>query len=201
MRVLVGCEFSGTVGAAFQEAGHKVLTCDLRETERPDVPHYQGDLFDLIDGPAVWDLMVAHPPCTYLSGSGARWLSQTPALPRPGVLYGAARREAQRDAVAFVRRVMDAPIERIAVENPVGMLSSLYRPADQYVQPWEYGHGEIKRTGLWLKGLPKLIPTDIVVGREARVHRMAPGPDRERERSRFFPGIARAMAQQWGDLS
>lgn len=197
MRVLVGCEHSGTVGAAFQAAGHTVLTCDFLPSERDDVPHYRGDVFAAI-GLFRPDLMIAHPPCTYLSGSGARWLTQTPARPRPGVLYGAERREAQRDAVEFVRRLLDADVARIAVENPVGMLSSLYRPADQYVQPWQFGHGEIKKTGFWLKNLPPLTPTNIVAGREARVHRMPPGPDRWRERSRTYPGIAEAMAQQWG---
>lgn len=199
VRVLVGCEFSGTVGAAFLERGHDVMTCDLRRTERDDVPHYQGDVFNAL---RFWrpTLLIAHPPCTYLSGSGARWLTQTPAKPRPGVLYGEARQQAQRDAVDFVRRLLDAPVQRIAVENPVGMLSSLYRPADQYVQPWQFGHGEIKKTGLWLKNLPKLQPTDVVAGREARVHRMPPGPDRERERSRTYQGIAAAMADQWGGL-
>lgn len=195
MRVLVACEFSGAVRDAFIRHGHDAMSCDLLPTEVAG-PHYEGDVFDIIgDG---WDLMVAHPPCTYLSGSGARWLTQVPANPKPGVLYGEARQEAQRQALAFVRALLEADIPRIALENPVSVISTHIRKPDQTIQPWQYGHGETKATCLWLKGLPKLTPTNIVEGREARVHRMSPGPDRWRERSRTFPGIAAAMAEQWG---
>lgn len=204
MSVIVACEYSGAVRDQMLALGIEALSCDLLPTET-EGPHYLGDVRDVIANPLRYlseppRLMVAHPPCTYLSGSGARWLTQTPAKPKPGVLYGAERRAAQVEAVEFVRELMEAPIEHVAVENPVGMLKSLYRPADQFVQPWQFGHGEIKRTGLWLKNLPPLVPTDIVPGREARVHRMPPGPDRSRERSRTYAGMARAMADQWGRL-
>jgi hypothetical protein len=176
----VACEFSGIVRDAFRERGHDAMSCDLLETERPG-PHYQGDVRDVLaDG---WDLMVAHPPCTYLAVSGARWFKD--------------RRELQEDALAFVRLLLDAPIPRIALENPVSVISSRIHRPDQIIQPWQFGHGETKATCLWLKGLPLLTPTNIVPEREQRVHRMAPGPDRWRERSRTFEGIAAAMADQW----
>jgi len=181
MRVLVACEFSGTVRDAFIRAGHDAMSCDILPTERPG-PHYQGDVRDVLG--ANWDLMVAHPPCTHLAVSGARWFKDK--LPE------------QAEALAFVRLLLDAPIPRIALENPVSIISSRIRKPDQTIQPWQFGHGETKATCLWLKGLPKLTPTDIVEGREQRVHRMPPSPDRWRERSRTFSGIAAAMAAQWG---
>ena len=163
MRVLIACEYSGAVRDAFRALGHDATSCDLLPTDA-EGPHYQGDVFDIIgDG---WDLMVAHPPCTYLSSSGVRWLHETPKNPKPGVLYGAARQRAQDEAVQFVADLLAAPIDRIAVENPQGMLSSLFRKPDQYVQPWQFGHGETKKTWLWLKGLPLLQPTEVVEGRE-----------------------------------
>lgn len=181
MRVLVACEFSGVVRDAFAALGHDSTSCDLLPTERPG-KHYQGDVRDILaDG---WDLMVAHPPCTHLAVSGARWF--------------ATKRQEQEESLSFVRLLMDAPIPRIAVENPVSIISSRIRKPDQIIQPWQYGHGETKATCLWLKGLLKLTPTNVVDGRAARVHRMAPSPDRWRERSRTFPGIAAAMAAQWG---
>jgi hypothetical protein len=131
-----------------------------------------------------WDLMVAHPPCTHLAVSGARWFAE--------------KREEQEEALEFVRLLLNAPIPRIALENPVSVISSRIRKPDQIVQPWMFGHGEVKATCLWLKGLPLLVPTDVVEGRTARVHRMPPGPDRWKERSRTLPGIAAAMADQWG---
>lgn len=131
-------------------------------------------------------MMIAHPPCTHLAVSGARWFKD--------------KREEQEEALAFVRALMDAPIDRICVENPISIISSRIRKPDQIIQPWMFGHGETKATCLWLKNLPKLMPTDIVDGREARVHRMPPGPDRWKERSRTLPGIAEAMASQWGEL-
>lgn len=184
MRVLVACEFSGIVRDAFTEAGHDALSCDLLPTESSG-PHYQGDVFDLIG--EGWDLMIAHPPCTHLAVSGARWWVNKQAE--------------QAESIDFVLRLARAPIPRIAIENPVGILSTVWRRPDQYIQPWQFGHGETKRTGLWLRNLPLLVPTDVVQGREARVHRMPPGPDRWKERSRFYPGIASAMAAQWGNLA
>lgn len=181
MKVLVACEFSGAVREAFRAQGHDAWSCDLLETEIPG-QHIVGDVLDVLgDG---WDLMVAHPPCTHLAVSGARWWAD--------------KAQEQADALEFVRRLMVAPIERIAIENPVSKISSAIRKPDQIVQPWQFGHGETKATCLWLKGLPKLRPTDVVEGREAKVHRMPPGPNRWRERSRTYAGIAAAMANQWG---
>lgn len=181
MRVLVACEFSGTVRDAFIARGHEAMSCDLLPTEKPG-PHYQGDVLDVLnDG---WDLLIAHPPCTHLAVSGARWFKE--------------KREEQEAALSFVARLLDCSIARIALENPVSVISSRIRKPDQIIQPWQFGHGETKATCLWLKGLPKLRPTKIVEGREARVHRMPPGPDRWKERSRTFAGIAEAMASQWG---
>jgi hypothetical protein len=134
-----------------------------------------------------WDLMIAHPPCTYLSVSGMHWTARGKRDP-----------QLTEDALAFVRLLMDAPIPRIAIENPVSVISSRIRKPDQIIQPWQFGHGETKATCLWLKGLPKLTPTNVVEGREARVHRMPPGPDRWKERSRTYIGVAEAMAAQWG---
>lgn len=183
MRVLVACEYSGAVRDAFIERGHDALSCDLLPTEAAG-PHYQGDVRDVMgDG---WDLMVAHPPCTHLSVSGARWFK--------------GKQAEQAEALDFVRLLLDAPIPRIALENPISIISSRIRKPDQIIQPWQFGHGETKATCLWLKNLPKLVPTNIVEGREARVHKMAPGPDRWKERSRTYTGIAEAMAQQWGKL-
>lgn len=180
MRVLVACEYSGRVRDAFIRRGHDAMSCDLLPTETPG-PHYQGDVRDVIaDG---WDLMVCHPPCTHLAVSGARWFKE--------------KATEQKEALAFVRFLLDAPISKIALENPVSIISSRIRKPDQTIQPWQFGHGETKATCLWLKGLPKLRPTNIVEGREARVHRMSPGPDRWKERSRTFEGIAEAMADQW----
>lgn len=184
MKVLVACEYSGVVRDAFLAAGHYATSCDILPTESPDGPHYQGDVFDIIDN--GWDLMIAHPPCTHLAVSGARW-------------FRAKRRE-QNEALDFVRKLMFADIPRIAIENPISIISSRIRRPDQIIQPWQFGHGETKATCLWLKNLPKLVPTDVVEGREPRVHRMPPSPDRWKERSRTYEGIAKAMAQQWGSL-
>lgn len=182
MKVLVACEFSGTVRDAFTRAGHYAMSCDLLPTESPG-PHYQGDVRDVLaDG---WDLMVAHPPCTHLAVSGSRWFH--------------LKQQEQADALDFVRLLMAAPIARWAVENPVSVISSKIRKPDQIIQPWQYGHGETKATCLWLKGLPPLTPTDVVEGREAKVHRMPPGPDRWKLRSLTYPGIAAAMAAQWSN--
>lgn len=181
MRVLVGCEFSGTVRDAFLRRGHDAMSCDLLPTEVPG-PHYEGDVRDILfDG---WDLAIFHPPCTHLAVSGARWFRD--------------KQVEQAEALAFVRLLLDAPIPRIALENPVSVISSRIRKPDQIVQPWMFGHGETKATCLWLKHLPLLVPTDVVEGREARVHRMPPGPDRWKLRSKTYTGIAEAMARQWG---
>lgn len=183
MKVLVACEYSGVVRDAFLAKGHNAMSCDLLPTEVPG-PHYQGDMFDL--DLSEFDLMLAFPPCTHLAVSGARWFEEK-------------RRDGrQQAAVEFVKRILEAPVEHIALENPVSVISSYIRKPDQTIQPWQFGHGETKRTCLWLKNLPLLAPTCVVDGRQARVHMMAPGPNRWKDRSRTLPGIAAAMANQWG---
>ena len=184
MRVLLACEFSGVVRRAFKAAGHQVWSCDLLPAEDGDPYHIQGDvLHELKHG---WDMMLAFPPCTHLAVSGARWW--------PG------KQQEQQDALRFVSDLMCADIPRICIENPVGKISTAIRKPDQIIQPWQFGHGETKATCLWLLGLPKLKPTNIVDGRVPRVHHASPGPDRWKERSRTLPGIAAAMAEQWGAL-
>lgn len=181
VKVLVACEFSGVVTGAFRREGHAAYSCDILPTEGDPRFHLQGDVLDFIEG--GWDLMIAHPPCTYLAASGARWW--------------AGREQEQQEALEFVFALRDAPIRHIAIENPVGKLSTAWRKPDQYIQPWEFGHGETKKTGLWLKNLPLLEPTQIVDGREPIVHHMSPSRDRWKHRSRTYPGIALAMAEQW----
>lgn len=183
LRVLVACEYSGVVRDAFRARGHDAWSCDILPTERPG-PHYQTDVREVLD--CRWDLMIAHPPCTHLAVSGARWFVE--------------KRAEQESALAFVRLLMDAPIPRIAIENPVSIISSRIRRPDQIIQPWQFGHGETKATCLWLKNLPRLTPTNIVSGREARIHKMPPSADRWKERSRTYNGIAQAMAEQWSAL-
>ena len=183
MRVLVACEYSGTVRDAFRALGHDAWSCDLLPTERPG-SHYQGNVLNILDD--GWDLMIAHPPCTHLAVSGARWWE--------------GKLQEQADALSFVVMLMNAPIPRIALENPISKISTAIRKPDQIIQPWQFGHGETKATCLWLKGLPKLEPTDIVEGREARIHKMPPSKDRWKERSRTYQGIAEAMALQWGQI-
>lgn len=185
MKVLVACEYSGAVRSAFRRIGHNAWSCDLLPSEDNSPHHIQGDVRSIIG--EGWDLMVCHPPCTHLAVSGARWFKEKQAE--------------QAEALDFVRFLLDAPIERIALENPVSIISSRIRKPDQIIQPWQFGHGETKATCLWLKGLPRLVPTEIVEGREARVHKMAPSPDRWKERSRTYQGIANAMAEQWGKIS
>ena len=181
MRVLIACEFSGTVRRAFRALGHDAWSCDLLPAEDAG-PHFQQNVLTVLN--EGWDLMVAHPPCTHLAVSGARWFKEK-ALE-------------QLQALEFVQRLLDAPIERIALENPISIISSRIRKPDQIIQPWQYGHGETKATCLWLKNLPKLTPTNIVEGREGKVWKMGPSPDRWKERSRTYEGIAQAMAAQWG---
>jgi hypothetical protein len=193
MKVLVACEFSGVVRDAFIRAGHDALSVDLQPTESPG-PHREHDVRPYLDHP--WDLIVAHPPCTYLASSGARWWSK--------------RQLEQREAVMFFMDIWNANSPRIAIENPVGHMSTNWRKPDQIIQPWQFGHAEWKTTCLWLKGLPKLMTTFLVEpdktvgggkrpGRiSSRIHRMGPSENRQRERSRTFTGIANAMADQWG---
>lgn len=185
MRVLVACEYSGAVRDAFMERGHFAMSCDLLPSEKPG-NHYCGDVFDVLD--QDWDLVIMHPPCTHLAVSGARHFAEKRADGR------------QQAALDFVGRLMQCKAPMWALENPVSIISSQFRKPDQIIQPWQFGHGETKATCLWLKGLPKLVPTDVVDGREARVHRMPPSADRWKERSRTFAGIAAAMADQWGAL-
>jgi hypothetical protein len=183
LKVLVACEFSGAVRQAFRNLGHDAWSCDLLPAEDGSPYHLQEDVIPrLFDG---WDLMIAHPPCTHLAVSGARWFKD--------------KQKEQAEALDFVFRLLHAPIHHIALENPISIISSRIRKPDQIIQPWQYGHGETKATCLWLINLPKLVPTNIVEGREARVHMMPPSPDRWKERSRTFEGIANAMATQWSD--
>ena len=184
LRVLVACEFSGTVRRAFRALGHDAWSCDLLPAEDGSHYHLMKDAVQTADL-SGWDLMIAHPPCTHLAVSGARWFK--------------AKEREQIDALAFVYDLLHAEIPHIALENPISIISSRIRKPDQIIQPWQFGHGETKATCLWLKNLPKLVPTNIVEGREARIHKMPPGPDRWKERSRTFTGIAEAMAQQWSD--
>lgn len=187
MKILVACEFSGTVRDAFTRQGHDAMSCDILPSETVG-NHYQGDVRDVLD--TSWDMVIAHPPCTYLSNSGVRWLYEKPG-----------RWDDMREAADFFRLFLNLEhVPHVAVENPVMHGHAEIRRADQFIQPWMFGHGETKRTGLWLKNLPPLVPTDIVEGREQRVWLMSPGPERQKERSRFFRGIADAMAVQWGEL-
>ncbi len=184
MRVLVACEFSGIVREAFRARGHEAWSCDLLPAEDGSPYHRAEDVFSNMLDHWEWDLMVAHPPCTHLAVSGARWFKD--------------KQQEQEEALRFVRELMAAPIERICIENPISIISSRIRKPDQIIQPWQFGHGETKATCLWLKNLPKLVPTNIVEGRTPRVHHASPGPDRWKERSRTLQGIADAMAEQWG---
>ena len=195
MRVLVACEFSGTVRDAFRARGHEAWSCDLLPSETPG-PHYQGDVLALLG--EGWDLMIAHPPCTYLASSGLHWNRRRP------------ERQALTDAaVAFVAQLLAAPIPRIAVENPIGALSTRVRRPDQIIQPWQFGHDASKATCLWLRGLPLLMPTNVLSGgRQARranqtpsgQNKLGPSADRWKQRSLTYSGIAAAMADQWGTL-
>lgn len=183
MRVLVACEYSGRVRQAFRNRGHEAYSCDLLPSEDNSPYHFQTDVVDVIGN--GWDLLIAHPPCTHLAVSGARWFKD--------------KKEEQQDALAFVYCLMyEHEIKRVCIENPISIISSRIRKPDQIIQPWQFGHGETKATCLWLKNLPKLKPTKIVEGREARIHKMAPSHNRWRERSRTYEGITSAMAEQWG---
>jgi site-specific DNA-cytosine methylase len=181
MKVLVACEFSGIVRDAFAKRGHDAWSCDLLPTERPG-NHIRGDVFEILnDG---WDMMIAHPPCTHLAVSGARWFKE--------------KQKEQAEALEFVQSLLNAPISKIALENPISIISTRIRKPDQIIQPWQFGHGETKATCLWLKNLPLLQPTNIVEGRNGRVWKEPPSPDRWKNRSRTLSGFANAMAEQWG---
>lgn len=189
MRVLVACEFSGIVREAFRSRGHDAVSVDLLPSELPG-PHYVADVREVLDH--GWDLMVAHPPCTHLAVSGARWFK--------------GKEAEQAQSLAFVAALLSAPIERIALENPVSIISSRIRKPNQIIQPWQYGHDAAKKTCLWLKNLPELVPTDVLVKdlyanqTPSGQNKLGPSPDRWKDRSRTYPGIAAAMAEQWGDL-
>ncbi len=197
MRVLVACEFSGVVREAFRARGHDAWSCDLLPAEDGSDYHFQGDLFGNGQIRNGWDLMIAHPPCTYLCRAGWHWVNKPDREDLP--LMGEPRRKAALAAAYFFKTLLDAPIPRICIENPVPIKHAGLPPYSQKIQPWQFGHGETKATCLWLKGLPKLTPTNIVEGREARIHKMGRSPTRGMERSRTFRGIAEAMAAQWGD--
>lgn len=184
MKVLVACEFSGIVREAFAKRGHEAWSCDLLPTEIPSERHLQCDVREL--DLRYFDLMIAHPPCQYLAVSGARWFAN--------------RKREQTFALAFAIQLLDSCMPMLAIENPISVLSRIEKPS-QIIQPWMFGHGEIKSTCLWLRGLPLLSPTDIVEGRYARCHREPPSRDRWKNRSRTYQGIADAMADQWGSLT
>lgn len=201
MKVLIACEESQEVCKAFRERGHEAYSCDLQDCSggHPEW-HIMGDVLPLLNGDCSfitrggqqvrivgrWDLLIAHPPCTDLAVSGARWFREKQMDYRQ-----------QKSCVLFMQMML-ADADRVAVENPIGIMSRCYRRPDQIIQPWQFGHGETKATCLWLKNLPKLVPTEIVEGREQRVWRMPPSADRAKERSKTYPGIAKAMAEQWG---
>lgn len=191
MRVLIACEFSGVVREAFTRRGHEAWSCDLEPTDTPG-NHFQADIFQVLALDLQWDLMIAHPPCTYLCNSGVRWLKGSPE-----------RQANMESAAGFFRSLLECDIPRIAVENPIMhkyAVEIIGRRQNQVIQPWQYGHGETKATCLWLKDLPELSPTDIVDGREGRIHKLPPSKDRWKLRSITYTGIAEAMAQQWGDI-
>jgi hypothetical protein len=185
MKILIACEYSGRVRDAFIAKGHEAMSCDLLPTDALG-PHYKGDVKDVLDYP--WDLMIAHPPCTDLAVSGARHFESKRLTGK------------QQASVSFFMSLAKSSIPRIAIENPVCIMSTLWRKPDQIIQPWQFGHGETKATCLWLKNLPKLIPTNVVSGREQRIYKMGPSEDRWKLRSETFVGIAQAMAEQWGNI-
>lgn len=184
MKVLVACEFSGIVRDAFARRGHDAISCDLQSQTPIRGNHYKGDVKDIIqDG---FDLMIAHPPCTHLCISGARWFKE--------------KADVQAESLEFVEFLMQCNIGMICIENPIGIISTVIRKPDQIIQPWQFGHGETKATCLWLKNLPLLIPTNIVDGRKPVIHYAAPGRNRSKKRSKTYTGIAEAMAEQWGSI-
>jgi len=186
MKVLLACESSGIVREEFRKLGHEAWSCDIKDTEIPG-NHHKGDVIALLKH-TVWDMVIAFPPCTHLAVSGARWFKEKQADGR------------QAEAIEFFMWLATYPVRKLAIENPIGIMSTHFRKPDQIIQPWQFGHGETKATCLWLKGLPKLEPTNIVEGRESRIHKMGPSEHRSTDRSRTYQGIAAAMAQQWGGL-
>lgn len=202
MRVLVGCECSGVVRRAFRALGHDAWSCDLKSSEDGG-EHFQEDIFEAMER-VQWDLMIVHPPCDYLSVSGNRWFSDS-AKASPGVLTGEARRKAQRDAVKFVEKIWERgnKIPKVALENPISRLSTLWKKPSQTIQPWQFwlgevGKGEVKATCLWLRGLSKLVPTTpFETGRHPACWLQPPSPNRKADRARTYQGIAEAMALQW----
>jgi len=182
MKILIACEFSGVVREAFRKQGHDAWSCDLLPSDI-EGNHFWGDVQEFLDN--GWDMMIAHPPCTHLAVSGARWFKD--------------KLEEQKEAIEFFMQLINSPIRRICVENPVSIMSTRYRKPDQYIQPWQFGHGETKKTCLWLKNLPLLKPTNIVEGREGRIWKLPPSKDRWKLRSVTYQGIADAMAEQWGN--
>lgn len=187
MNILVACEYSGRVREAFRAKGHNAYSCDLLDAEDESPYHIKGDVLQQIQS-SKWDMLIAFPPCTDLAVSGARWFEEK-------------RKDGRQQAsIEFFMKIANAPIMHKAIENPVSIMSTVWRKPDQIIQPWMFGHGETKATCLWLEGLPKLTPTNIVEGREARVHKMPPGPNRWKERSRTYQGIANAMAEQWSNI-
>ena len=184
MNVLIACEFSEIVAEAFRLLGHNAYSCDLLPGEKGSPFHIQDDVRNHLNN--YWHMMIAFPPCTYIAVSGARWFK--------------GREAEQEKALDFVRLLMDAPIDKIALENPIGVISTRIRKPDQIIQPWMFGHGETKATCLWLKNLPLLRPTNIVDGREGRVWKEPPSKDRWKNRSRTYQGVSEAMATQWGQL-
>jgi hypothetical protein len=190
MKILVACEFSGIVREAFAKRGHDAWSCDLLDTEIPG-QHYTGDVRDLLYGCNAqhWDLIIAHPPCTHLAVSGARWFKDRQVEQKKAINF----------FLDFTYFIYGDPL-KVCIENPIGIMSTRYCKPTQIIQPWMFGHGETKATCLWLHNLPKLLPTNIVDGREQRIHHMPPSPDRGKERSRTYQGIADAMAEQWGEL-
>lgn len=187
MKVLIACEESQAVCAEFRRIGHEAFSCDILPSSgtMPEC-HIQQDVREVLAQP--WDMIIAFPPCTDLAVSGSRWFKEKVADGR------------QQASIEFFMLFASHPCKRKAIENPVGIMSTRYRKPDQIIQPWQFGHGETKATCLWLTGLPPLVPTDIVEGREQRIWRMPPGPDRAKERSKTYPGVARAMAEQWGKI-
>lgn len=207
--ILCGCEESQAVAIKFREQGHMAFSCDLKPSSggRPDI-HLQMDVFKAIAGGKLtlengdtifikeWNMAIFFPDCTFMTVSANKWLKDQPT-PKSGKLVGGARREAQRQAIEFVKKLWDCGIHRIAIENPISVLSTQWRKPNQIIQPWMYGHGETKATCLWLKRLPRLNGFDVVEGREQRIFKMPPGPDRAAQRSKTFEGIAKQMSLQW----
>ena len=183
MKILIACEFSGIVREAFNKEDHDAWSCDFLPSEISG-QHIQGDVLGVLD--EEWDLMIAHPPCTHLAVSGARWFK--------------GKQKEQKEALEFVRKLMDAHIPSICIENPISIISTKIRKPEQIIHPWQFGHGETKATCIWLKNLPLLKPTKIVTGRENRIHKMPPSENRGRERSRTYKGIAEALAKQWSSI-